>query len=186
MVLTVLLFGGTRLMAQDLSNKPSETQTTPDEEKSKEEGSLAKTNENEEGSEIADSAAKDTTEDNNVAVLPKGSDNPDPNKTATENNNENLVKEAPKTKAEGAKTLGEEAKTEEQVKAKEALEANKAKEEGKGKEDGAKANPQKAPLAEPNKEEQGAPEKKTEEKKNDSDKPQIDTKTDKDLSLIHI
>ena len=28
----------------------------------------------------------------------------------------------------------------------------------------------------PNKEEQGAPEKKTEEKKNDSDKPQIDTK----------
>ena len=182
MVLTVLLFGGTRLMAQDLSNKPSETQTTPDEEKSKEEGSLAKTNENEEGSEIADSAAKDTTEDNNVAVLPKGSDNPDPNKTATENNNENLVKEAPKTKAEGAKTLGEEAKTEEQVKAKEALEANKAKEEGKGKEDGAKANPQKAPLAEPNKEEQGAPEKKTEEKKNDSDKPQIDTKTDKDLN----
>ena len=182
LVLTVLLFGGTRLMAQDLSNKPSETQTTPDEEKSKEEGSLAKTNENEEGSEIADSAAKDTTEDNNVAVLPKGSDNPDPNKTATENNNENLVKEAPKTKAEGAKTLGEEAKTEEQVKAKEALEANKAKEEGKGKEDGAKANPQKAPLAEPNKEEQGAPEKKTEEKKNDSDKPQIDTKTDKDLN----
>lgn len=182
MVLTVLLFGGTRLMAQDLSNKPSETQTTPDEEKSKEEGSLAKTNENEEGSEIADNAAKDTTEDNNVAVLPKGSDNSDPNKNATENNNENLVKEAPKTKAEGAKTLGEEAKTEEQVKAKEALEANKAKEEGKGKEDGAKANPQKAPLAEPNKEEQGAPEKKTEEKKNDSDKPQIDTKTDKDLN----
>ena len=182
MVLTVLLFGGTRLMAQDLSNKPSETQTTPDEEKSKEEGSLAKTNENEEGSEIADNAAKDTTEDNNGAVLPKGSDNPDLNKTATENNNENLVKEAPKTKAEGAKTLGEEAKTEEQVKAKEALEANKAKEEGKGKEDGAKANPQKAPLAEPNKEEQGAPEKKTEEKKNDSDKPQIDTKTDKDLN----
>ena len=136
MVLTVLLFGGTRLMAQDLSNKPSETQTTPDEEKSKEEGSLAKTNENEEGSEIADSAAKDTTEDNNGAVLPKGSDNPDPNKTATENNNENLVKEAPKTKAEGAKTLGKEAKTEEQVKAQEALEANKAKEEGKGKEDG--------------------------------------------------
>lgn len=182
MVLTVLLFGGTRLMAQDLSNKPSETQTTPDEEKSKEEGSLAKTNENEECSESADSAAKDTTEDNNGAVLPKGSDNPDPNKTATENNNENLVKEAPKTKAEGAKTLGKEAKTEEQVKAKEALEANKAKEEGKGKEDGAKANPQKAPLAEPNKEEQGAPEKKTEEKKNDSDKPQIDTKTDKDLN----
>lgn len=136
MVLTVLLFGGTRLMAQDLSNKPSETQTTPDEEKSKEEGSLAKTNENEEGSESADSAAKDTTEDNNGAVLPKGSDNPDPNKTATENNNENLVKEAPKTKADGAKTLGKEAKTEEQVKAKEALEANKAKEEGKGKEDG--------------------------------------------------
>lgn len=169
-------------MAQDLSNKPSETQTTPDEEKSKEEGSLAKTNENEEGSESADSAAKDTTEDNNGAVLPKGSDNPDPNKTATENNNENLVKEAPKTKADGAKTLGKEAKTEEQVKAKEALEANKAKEEGKGKEDGAKANPQKAPLAEPNKEEQGAPEKKTEEKKNDSDKPQIDTKTDKDLN----
>ena len=182
LVLTVLLFGGTRLMAQDLSNKPSETQTTPDEEKSKEEGSLAKTNENEEGSESADSAAKDTTEDNNGAVLPKGSDNPDPNKTATENNNENLVKEAPKTKAEGAKTLGKEAKTEEQVKAKEALEANKAKEEGKGKEDGAKANPQKAPLAEPNKEEQGAPKKKTEEKKNDSDKPQIDTKTDKDLN----
>ena len=182
MVLTVLLFGGTRLMAQDLSNKPSETQTTPDEEKSKEEGSLAKTNENEECSESADSAAKDTTEDNNGAVLPKGSDNPDPNKTATENNNENLVKEAPKTKADGAKTLGKEAKTEEQVKAKEALEANKAKEEGKGKEDGAKANPQKAPLAEPNKEEQGAPEKKTEEKKNDSDKPQIDTKTDKDLN----
>ena len=171
MVLTVLLFGGTRLMAQDLSNKPSETQTTPDEEKSKEEGSLAKTNENEEGSENADDTAKDTKEDNNGAVLPKGSDNPDPNKTATENNNENLVKEAPKTKAEGAKTLGKEAKTEEQVKAKEALEANKAKEEGKGKEDGAKANPQKAPLAEPNKEEQGAPEKKTEEKKNDSDKP---------------
>lgn len=182
MVLTVLLFGGTRLMAQDLSNKPSETQTTPDEEKSKEEGSLAKTNENEEGSENADDTAKDTKEDNNGAVLPKGSDNPDLNKTATENNNENLVKEAPKTKAEGAKTLGEEAKTEEQVKAKEALEANKAKEEGKGKEDGAKANPQKAPLAEPNKEEQGAPEKKTEEKKNDSDKPQIDTKTDKDLN----
>ena len=182
MVLTVLMFGGTRLMAQDLSNKPSETQTTPDEEKSKEEGSLAKTNENEEGSEIADNAAKDTTEDNNGAVLPKGSDNPDLNKTATENNNENLVKEAPKTKAEGAKILGEETKTEEQVKAKEALEANKAKEEGKGKEDGAKANPQKAPLAEPNKEEQGAPEKKTEEKKNDSDKPQIDTKTDKDLN----
>lgn len=182
MVLTVLLFGGTRLMAQDLSNKPSETQTTPDEEKSKEEGSLAKTNENEEGSEIVDNAAKDTTEDNNGAVLPKGSDNPDLNKTATENNNENLVKEAPKTKAEGAKTLGEEAKTEEQVKAQEALEANKAKEEGKGKEDGAKSNPQKAPLAEPNKEEQGAPEKKTEEKKNDSDKPQIDTKTDKDLN----
>lgn len=182
MVLTVLLFGGTRLMAQDLSNKPSETQTTPDEEKSKEEGSLAKTNENEEGSENADDTAKDTKEDNNGAVLPKGSDNPDPNKTATENNNENLVKEAPKTKAEGAKTLGKEAKTEEQVKAKEALEANKAKEEGKGKEDGAKANPQKAPLAEPNKEEQGAPEKKTEEKKNDSDKPQIDTKTDKDLN----
>ena len=182
MVLTVLLFGGTRLMAQDLSNKPSETQTTPDEEKSKEEGSLAKTNENEEGSENADDTAKDTKEDNNGAVLPKGSDNPDPNKTATENNNENLVKEAPKTKAEGAKTLGKEAKTEEQVKAKEALEANKAKEEGKGKEDGAKANPQKAPLAEPNKEEQGASEKKTEEKKNDSDKPQIDTKTDKDLN----
>lgn len=182
MVLTVLLFGGTRLMAQDLSNKPSETQTTPDEEKSKEEWSLAKTNENEEGSENADDTAKDTKEDNNGAVLPKGSDNPDPNKTATENNNENLVKEAPKTKAEGAKTLGKEAKTEEQVKAKEALEANKAKEEGKGKEDGAKANPQKAPLAEPNKEEQGAPEKKTEEKKNDSDKPQIDTKTDKDLN----
>lgn len=182
MVLTVLLFGGTRLMAQDLSNKPSETQTTPDEEKSKEEGSLAKTNENEEGSENADDTAKDTKEDNNGAVLPKGSDNPDPNKTATENNNENLVKEAPKTKAEGAKTLGKEAKTEEQVKAKEALEANKAKEEGKGKEDGAKANPQKAPLAEPNKEEQGAPEKKTEEKKNDLDKPQIDTKTDKDLN----
>lgn len=136
MVLTVLLFGGTRLMAQDLSNKPSETQTTPDEEKSKEEGSLAKTNENEEGSESADDTAKDTTEDNNGAVLPKGSDNPDPNKTATENNNENLVKEAPKTKAEGAKTLGKEAKTEEQVKAQEALEANKAKEEGKGKEDG--------------------------------------------------
>lgn len=182
MVLTVLLFGGTRLMAQDLSNKPSETQTTPDEEKSKEEGSLAKTNENKEGSEIADDTAKDTTEDNNGAVLPKGSDNPDLNKTATENNNENIVKEAPKTKAEGAKTLGEEAKTEEQVKAQEALEANKAKEEGKGKEDGAKANPQKAPLAEPNKEEQGALEKKTEEKKNDSDKPQIDTKTDKDLN----
>lgn len=136
LVLTVLLFGGTRLMAQDLSNKPSETQTTPDEEKSKEEGSLAKTNENEEGSEIADNTAKDTKEDNNGAVLPKGSDNPDQNKTATENNNENLVKEAPKTKAEGAKTLGEEAKTEEQVKAQEALEANKAKEEGKGKEDG--------------------------------------------------
>ncbi|AVM66949.1 hypothetical protein C3V37_03530 [Peptostreptococcaceae bacterium oral taxon 929] len=179
MVLTVLLFGGTRLMAQDLSNKPSETQTTPDEEKSKEEGSLAKTNENEEGSESADSAAKDTTEDNNGAVLPKGSDNPDLNKTATENNNENIVKEAPKTKAEGAKTLGEKAKTEEQVKAQE---ENKAKEEGSGKEDGAKANPQEAPLAEPNKEEQGAPEKKTEEKKNDSDKPQIDTKTDKDLN----
>lgn len=165
MVLTVLLFGGTRLMAQDLSNKPSETQTTPDEEKSKEEGSLAKTNENEEGSENADDTAKDTTEDNNGAVLPKGSDNPDLNKTATENNNENLVKEAPKTKAEGAKTLGEEAKTEEQVKAKEALEANKAKEEGKGKEDGAKANPQKAPLAEPNKEEQGAPEKRLKKRK---------------------
>lgn len=136
MVLTVLMFGGTRLMAQDLSNKPSETQTTPDEEKSKEEGSLAKTNENEEGSENADDTAKDTTEDNNGAVLPKGSDNPDLNKTATENNNENLVKEAPKTKAEGAKTLGEEAKTEEQVKAQETLEANKAKEAGNGKEDG--------------------------------------------------
>ena len=136
LVLTVLMFGGTRLMAQNLSNKPSETQTTPDEEKSKEEGSLAKTNENEEGSENADDTAKDTKEDNNGAVLPKGSDNPDPNKTATENNNENLVKEAPKIKAEGAKTLGEEAKTEEQVKAQEALEENKAKEEGKGKEDG--------------------------------------------------
>lgn len=147
MVLTVLLFGGTRLMAQDLSNKPSETQTTPEEEKSKEEGSLAKTNENEEGSESADNAAKDTTEDNNGAVLPKGSDNPDLNKTATKNNNDNLVKEAPKTKAEGAKTLGDETKTEEQVKAQEALEANKAKEEGKGKEDGSQSEASKSEKA---------------------------------------
>lgn len=177
MVLTVLLFGGTRLMAQDLSNKPSETQTTPDEEKSKEEGSLAKTNENEEGSENADDTAKDTTEDNNGAVLPKGSDNPDLNKTATENNNENLVKEAPKTKAEGAKTLGEEAKTEEQVKAKE---ANKANEKSNGVEDGGQA-----PQANPSTNGTTDPNPKPNPKSNPEEKPakpQVDTKTDKDLS----
>lgn len=177
MVLTVLLFGGTRLMAQDLSNKPSETQTTPDEEKSKEEGSLAKTNENEEGSENADDTAKDTKEDNNGAVLPKGSDNPDLNKTATENNNENLVKEAPKTKAEGAKTLGEETKTEEQVKAKE---ANKANEKSNGVEDGGQA-----PQANPSTNGTTDPNPKPNPKPNPEEKPtkpQVDTKTDKDLS----
>ena len=190
MVLTVLLFGGTRLMAQDLSNKPSETQTTPDEEKSKEEGSLAKTNENEEGSESADDTAKDTTEDNNGAVLPKGSDNPDPNKTATENNNENLVKEAPKTKAEEKTEANADAKpaAKEAEKPAETPDVKPADKTaaGNGPEDGAKlqAAPAKAP------ETQGAPAGEgtgtgtatgTEPTPAGGDKKQVDPKADKDL-----
>ena len=154
MVLTVLMFGGTRLMAQD-ENNAVDPQTTPTIEEN-----LESKNEGEEGASSVDTD-KNTNIDSNVA-----NDDKETAKTKTEtpeaNKTEN-TENAPKAKQKEKKTQAKEA--EKPV-------------EGNGAEDGAKleAAPAKAPEA------QGAPEKKTEEKKNDSDKPQIDTKTDKDLN----
>ena len=137
MVLTVLLFGGTRLMAQDLSNKPSETQTTPDEE------NLESNNEGEKGASLVEEG-KNTDIDSNVA-----NDDKETAKTKTEtpeaNKTEN-TENAPKAKQKEKKTQAKEAEKPAETPDVKAAEKTAV---GNGPEDGAKleAAPAKAPEA---------------------------------------
>lgn len=180
MVLTVLMFGGTRLMAQN-ENNSVDPQTTPTEE------NLESKNEGEEGASLVEEG-KNTDIDSNEAEAKEDAVKTESTE-AEANKNTNTKVSEPKANADAPKAKEEE-KTEAIADAKPAAkeaekpadkEAEKPAEKtavGNGVEDGAKlqAAPAKAPEA------VGAPEKKTEEKKNDSDKPQIDTKTDKDLN----
>lgn len=156
MVLTVLLFGGTRLMAQD-ENNAVDPQTTPTIEEN-----LESKNEGEEGASSVDTD-KNTNIDSNVA-----NDDKETAKTKTEtpeaNKTEN-TENAPKAKQKEKKTQAKEA--EKPV-------------EGNGAEDGAKleAAPAKAPEAvgEGNGEGTGTG------KGNDPKKPEVNPDEDKDLN----
>lgn len=158
MVLTVLLFGGTRLMAQDLSNKPSETlQTTP-----KDEGNLESNNEGEKGASLVEEG-KNTDIDSNEAEAKEDAGKTETTEAET---NKKTNTEVSKPKAnEDASKAKEEEKTEANADAKpDAKEAEKPAETpvetpdvkpadktaaGNGPEDGAKlqAAPAKAPEA---------------------------------------
>lgn len=187
MVLTVLLFGGTRLMAQDLSNKPSETQTTP-----KDEGNLESNNEGEKGASLVEEG-KNTEIDSNEAEAKEVTEKTETteaeaNKNANTEVNETKSKEdAPKAKEEEKTEANADAKPA----AKEAEKANgetevKAVEKtavGNGPEDGAKlqASPAKAPEA------QGTPAKEETktgegEGKGEKAKQEVNPDKDKDLS----
>lgn len=156
MVLTVLMFGGTRLMAQD-ENNAVDPQTTPTIEEN-----LESKNEGEEGASSVDTD-KNTNIDSNVA-----NDDKETAKTKTEtpeaNKTEN-TENAPKAKQKEKKTQAKEA--EKPV-------------EGNGAEDGAKleAAPAKAPEAvgEGNGEGTGTG------KGNDPKKPEVNPDEDKDLN----
>lgn len=137
MVLTVLLFGGTRLMAQDLSNKPSETQTTPEEE------NLESKNEGEKGASLVEEG-KNTDIDSNVA-----NDDKETAKTKTETSEANKTENtenAPKAKQKEKKTQAKEAEKPAETPDVKAAEKTAV---GNGPEDGAKleAAPAKAPEA---------------------------------------
>lgn len=187
MVLTVLLFGGTRLMAQDLSNKPSETQTTPDEE------NLESNNEGEKGASLVEEG-KNTDIDSNEAEAKEDAGKTETTEAET---NKKTNTEVSKPKAnEDASKAKEEEKTEANADAKpDAKEAEKPAETpvetpdvkpadktaaGNGPEDGAKlqAAPAKAP------ETQGTPagEGNGTGKGNDPKKPEVNPDEDKDLS----
>lgn len=184
MVLTVLLFGGTRLMAQDLSNKPSETQTTPEEE------NLESKNEGEEGASLVekgknteiDSTEAEAKEDAGKTETTEAEAN---KKTNTEVSKPKASEDAPKAK--------EEEKTEANADAKPAAkEAEKPADKtaaGNGPEDGAKleAAPAKAPEAvgegnEPKTPEDPKQEEPKQEGKKEDTKPEVDINADKDLS----
>lgn len=189
MVLTVLLFGGTRLMAQDLSNKPSETlQTTP-----KDEGNLESNNEGEKGASLVEEG-KNTDIDSNEAEAKEVTEKTETteaeaNKNAnTEVNKTKSKEDAPKAKQE-EKTEAKEAK---KPAAKEAENTNGETEVkraektavGNGPDDGAKlqAAPAKTPVA------QGAPAKAPEtipaEGEGKKDKQEVNPDKDKDLSEL--
>lgn len=194
MVLTVLLFGGTRLMAQDLSNKPSETlQTTP-----KDEGNLESNNEGEKGASLVEEG-KNTDIDSNEAEAKEVTEKTETteaeaNKNAnTEVNKTKSKEDAPKAKQE-EKTEAKEAK---KPAAKEAENTNGETEVkraektavGNGPEDGAKleAAPAKAPEAvgegnEPKTPEDPKQEEPKQEGKKEDTKPEVDINADKDLS----
>lgn len=136
MVLTVLLFGGTRLMAQN-ENNSVDPQTTPTEE------NLESKNEGEEGASSVDTD-KNTNIDSNEA-----NDDKETAKTETEtpeaNKTEN-TENAPKAKQKEKKTKAKEAEKPAETPDVKAAEKTA---EGNGPEDGAKleAAPAKAPEA---------------------------------------
>ena len=177
MVLTVLLFGGTRLMAQDLSNKPSETlQTTP-----KDEGNLESNNEGEKGASLVEEG-KNTDIDSNEA-----NDDKETAKTETEtpeaNKTEN-TENAPKAKQKEKKTKAKEAEKPAETPDVKAAEKTA---EGNGPEDGAKleAAPAKAPEAvgEGNGEGTGTG-KGNDPKKPVDPTPEVDTSKDEELKAL--
>lgn len=165
MVLTVLMFGGTRLMAQD-ENNAVDPQTTPTIEEN-----LESKNEGEKGASLVEEG-KNTDIDSNVA-----NDDKETAKTKTEtpeaNKTEN-TENAPKAKQKEKKT--------------EAKEVEKPA-VGNGAEDGAKleAAPAKAPEAvgegnEPKTPEDPKQEEPKQEGKKEDTKPEVDINADKDLS----
>ena len=177
MVLTVLLFGGTRLMAQDLSNKPSETlQTTP-----KDEGNLESNNEGEKGASLVEEG-KNTDIDSNEAEAKEVTEKTE---TTEAEANKNANTEVNKTKSkEDAPKAKQEEKTEANPVAKPAAKEAEKTAVGNGPEDGAKlqAAPAKAPEA------QGAPAKAPEttpaEGEDKKDKQEVNPDKDKDLSEL--
>ena len=182
MVLTVLLFGGTRLMAQN-ENNSVDPQTTPTEE------NLESKNEGEEGAFLVEEG-KNTDIDSNEAEAKEVTEKTETteaeaNKNANTEVNETKSKEdAPKAKQEEKTEAKESAKPA----AKEAEKANGETEVkpaektavGNGPEDGAKlqAAPAKAPEAvgEGNGEGTGTG------KGNDPKKPEVNPDEDKDLN----
>lgn len=172
MVLTVLLFGGTRLMAQD-ENNAVDPQTTPTIEEN-----LESKNEGEEGASSVDTD-KNTNIDSNVA-----NDDKETAKTKTEtpeaNKTEN-TENAPKAKQKEKKTQAKEAEKPAETPDVKAAEKTAV---GNGPDDGAKlqAAPAKTPVA------QGAPAKAPEtipaEGEGKKDKQEVNPDKDKDLSEL--
>lgn len=177
MVLTVLMFGGTRLMAQDLNNKPSETlQTTP-----KDEGNLESNNEGEKGASLVEEG-KNTDIDSNEAEAKEVTEKTETTE-AEANKNANTEVNETKSKEDAPKAKQEE-KTEANPVAKPAAKEAEKTAVGNGPEDGAKlqAAPAKAPEA------QGAPAKAPEttpaEGEDKKDKQEVNPDKDKDLSEL--
>lgn len=173
MVLTVLLFGGTRSMAQD-ENNAVDPQTTPTIEEN-----LESKNEGEEGASSVDTD-KNTNIDSNVA-----NDDKETAKTKTEtpeaNKTEN-TENAPKAKQKKKKTEAKEAEKPAETPDVKAAEKTAA---GNGPEDGAKlqAAPAKAPEAvgEGNGEGTG---KGNDPKKPVDPTPEVDTSKDEELKAL--
>ena len=180
MVLTVLMFGGTRLMAQN-ENNAVDPQTTPTIEEN-----LESKNEGEEGASSVDTD-KNTNIDSNVANDDKETaktktETPEANKTENTENAPKAKQKEKKTKAKEAEKPAEKLVETPDVKAAEKTAV------GNGPEDGAKleAAPAKAPEAvgegtgkgnDPKK-----PEDPTPEEKKEDTKPEVDINADKDLS----
>ena len=156
MVLTVLLFGGTRLMAQDLSNKPSETQTTPDEENLESEGEKgASSVNNNKDTEINSKANGDEktgeTETKEAEANKTEKTEGKPEAKQEEKKPEAKEAETPADKKADTPKESGEAKAEEgkDANAQKSLEENKESAKGNGAEDGApQAAPAKAPAEE--------------------------------------
>lgn len=188
MVLTVLLFGGTRLMAQD-ENNSVDPQTTPTIEE------VESKNEGEEGASLVDTD-KNTDIDSNVANDDKETaktetETPEANKTKnTEVSEPKASEDAPKAKQDEKKTEAKEAEkpAEKPVETPKVGPADKTA-VGNGAEDGAKleAAPAKAPEAvgegnEPKTPEDPKQEEHKQEGKKEDTKPEVDINADKDLS----
>ena len=174
MVLTVLLFGGTRLMAQDLSNKPSETQTTPDEENLESEG---------------EKGASSVNNNKDTEINSKANGDEKTGETETKEAEANKTEKTegkPEAKQEEKKPEAKEAETPAETPDVKAAEKTA---EGNGPEDGAKleAAPAKAPEAvgegnEPKTPEDPKQEEPKQEGKKEDTKPEVDINADKDLS----
>ena len=180
MVLTVLLFGGTRLMAQN-ENNAVDPQTTPTEE------NLESKNEGEEGASLVEEG-KNTDIDSNEAEA-KGDAGKTESTEAEANKKTNTEVSEPKANADAPKAKEEE-KTEAIADAKPAAkEAEKPAEKtavGNGVEDGAKlqAAPAKAPapVGEPKAGEGTAT--GTEPKKPADQTPEVDPSKDEELKAL--
>lgn len=196
MVLTVLMFGGTRLMAQN-ENNAVKPQTTPTIEEN-----LESNNEGEKGASLVEEG-KNTDIDSNEAEAKEDAGKTETTEAET---NKKTNTEVSKPKAnEDAPKAKEEEKTEANADAKPAAkEAEKPAETpvetpdvkpadktaaGNGPEDGAKleAAPAKAPEAvgegnEPKTPEDPKQEEPKQEGKKEDTKPEVDINADKDLS----